>query len=103
MSTFCLYFRTLFGTFFLKVFLEQDCNGKKDPCAVFGCYNDRLFPNKYTVNYHISNTKLEEGDHYHIQTRHKEEYSPRVPPVSHWTLLGQYLFLYLSEDAHVLT
>ena len=43
MSTFCLYFRALFGTFFLKVFLELDCNGKKDPCAVFGCNNDRLF------------------------------------------------------------
>ena len=35
MSTFRLYFRALFGTFFLKVFLEEDCNGKKDPCAVF--------------------------------------------------------------------
>ena len=21
----------------------RDCNGKKDPCAVFGCNNDRLF------------------------------------------------------------
>ena len=49
MSTFCLYFRALFGTFFLKVLLEQDCNRKKDPCAVFGCDNDRLFPEKYTV------------------------------------------------------
>ena len=37
MSTFGLYFRALFGTFFLKVFLELDFNGKKDPCAVFGC------------------------------------------------------------------
>ena len=49
MSTFRLYFRALFGTFFRKVFLEKDCNGKKDPCAVFGCNNDRLFPEKYTV------------------------------------------------------
>ena len=32
---------------------------KKDPCAVFGCNNDRLFPGKYTVKDHISNTKLE--------------------------------------------
>ena len=38
-----IYFRALFGTFFLKVFLEYDCNGKTDPCAVFGCDNDRLF------------------------------------------------------------
>ena len=29
MSTFRLYFRALFGIFFLKVFLEYDCNGKK--------------------------------------------------------------------------
>ena len=35
MSTFRLYDRALFRTFFLKVFLEEDCNGKKDPCAVF--------------------------------------------------------------------
>ena len=39
MSTFRLYFRALF----LKVFLEQGCNGKKDSCAVFGCNYDRLF------------------------------------------------------------
>ena len=62
MSTFHLYFRALFGTFFLKVFLEQDCYGKKDPCAVFGCNNDRLFPEKYTVKDHIANTKLEKGN-----------------------------------------
>ena len=62
MSTFRLYFRALFRTFFLKVFLEQDCNGKKDLCAVFGCYNDRLFSEKYTVKYHISGTKLENSE-----------------------------------------
>ena len=43
MSTFRLYFRAVFGTFFVKVFLEKDCNGKKDLCAVFGCNNDHLF------------------------------------------------------------
>ena len=43
MSTFRLYFQGLFGTFFVKVFLEEDCNGKNDPCAVFGCNNDCLF------------------------------------------------------------
>ena len=72
MSTFRLYFRALFGTFLLKVFLEYDSNGKKDPCAVFGFNNDRLFPEKYTVKDHISNTKLEKGDHYYIQTWHKD-------------------------------
>ena len=75
MSTFRLYFRALFGTFFLKVFLEQDSNGTKDPCAVFGCINDSLFPEKYTVKDHISNTKLEKGHHYYIQTRHKDLFS----------------------------
>ena len=45
--------------------------GKKDPCAVFGCNNDLLFPEKYAVKDHISNTKLEKGDHFYIQTRHK--------------------------------
>ena len=59
MSTFRLYFRALFGIFFLQVFLEQNCNGKKDPCAVFACVNDRLFPEKYTMKDHITNTKLD--------------------------------------------
>ena len=49
--------------------------GKKDPYAVFGCNNDRLFPEKYTMKDHISNTKLEKGDHYYIQTRHKDLFS----------------------------
>ena len=39
---------------------------------MFGCNNDRLFPEKYTVKDHISNNKLEKGDHYYIQTRHKD-------------------------------
>ena len=29
----------------------------------------RLFSEKFTVKDYISNTKLEEGDHYYIQTR----------------------------------
>ena len=46
---FSFVFLSAFGTFFLKVFLELDSDGKKDPCAVlFGCNNDRLFPEKYT-------------------------------------------------------
>ena len=39
---------------------------------MFGYNNDRLFPEKYTVRDHISNTKLEKSDHYYIQTRHKD-------------------------------
>ena len=38
------------------------------PCII-------LFPEKYTVKDHISNTKLEKGDHYYIQTRHKDFFS----------------------------
>ena len=34
----------------------EDCNGKKDRCAVLGCNNDRLLPEKYIVKDHISNT-----------------------------------------------
>ena len=49
--------------------------GKKDPCAVFGCNHDHLFPEKYTVKDHISNAKLEKGDHYYIQTGHKNLFS----------------------------
>ena len=49
--------------------------GKKDPCAVFECNNDRLFSEKYTLKGHISNTKLGKGDHYYIQTWHKDPFS----------------------------
>ena len=41
------------------------------PC--FG--DDRSFPKKYTMKDHISNTKLAKGDHYYIQTRHKDLFS----------------------------
>ena len=44
--------------------------GKKIPVLVFGCNNDCLFPKKYTVKDHISNTKQDKDDHYYIQTRH---------------------------------
>ena len=27
--------------------------GKKDHCAVFGCNNDHLFPEKYTVKFYF--------------------------------------------------
>ena len=42
---------------------------------MFVCNNDRLFAEKYTVKEHISNTKLENGDHYYIQTRQKDLFS----------------------------
>ena len=35
---------------------------------MFGCNNDRLFPEKYKVKDYISNTKLEKGDHLDIMT-----------------------------------
>ena len=41
---------------------------------------DDFFPEKYTVKDHISNTKLEKGDHYYIQTRHNDLFS-------HFTIL----------------
>ena len=34
-----------------------------------------FFPRKNKVKDHISNTKLEKGDHYYIQTRHKVLFS----------------------------
>ena len=42
---------------------------------MFGCNHDHLFPEKYTVKDHISNAKLEKGDHYYIQTGHKNLFS----------------------------
>ena len=42
---------------------------------MFGCNDDRLFLEKYTVKDHISNTKLEKGDHYYIQARHRDRFS----------------------------
>ena len=46
------------GQFFSKVFLVKDCNGKKnDCCAVFGCNNDCLFPQKYTAKFSFSPEK----------------------------------------------
>ena len=43
--------------------------------TLFWCNNDRLVPEKYTVKDHISKTNLEKGDHYYIQTRHKDLFS----------------------------
>ena len=44
-------FTRAFRANFFSVFLEKDCNGKKDRWAVFGCNNDRLFPEKYTLKF----------------------------------------------------
>ena len=46
--------------------------GKKILVPCFDVYHDRPFPEKYTVKYHISNSKLEKGDHYYIKTWHKD-------------------------------
>ena len=49
--------------------------GKKDPCAVFGRNNDRLFLvqyQRYGLSLYISREK---GDHYDIQTRLKDLFS----------------------------
>ena len=34
-----------------------------------------FFPQKFTVKDYISNTKLEQGDHYYIQTWYKDLFS----------------------------
>ena len=49
--------------------------GKNIPAPCFDVYNDHPFPEKYTVKDHISNTKLEKGDHYYIQTWYKDLFS----------------------------
>ena len=49
--------------------------GQKILVPCFDVYNDRPFPEKYTVKDYIFNTKLEKGDHYYIQTRHKDFFS----------------------------
>ena len=96
MSTFRLYFQALFWALFLKVFLELECNGKKDRFAVFGCNNDRLFPEKDTVKDHISKTKLEKGDGYYTQTRHNDIFS-------HYILILRKLQEKMSRKALVQT
>ena len=38
------------GQFFFKFSQKKIVMGKKDRCAMFGCNNDHLFPEKYTVS-----------------------------------------------------
>ena len=39
------------GQLFFKFSQNKIVMGKKDRCAVFGCNNNRLFPEKYTVKF----------------------------------------------------
>ena len=39
------------GQFFFTFSQKKNVMGKKDRCAVFGCNNDRLFPEKYTMKF----------------------------------------------------
>ena len=48
--------------------------GKKILAPCLNVIMDRLFPEKYTVE-DISNTTLEKGNHYYIQTLHKDLFS----------------------------
>ena len=66
--------------------------GKKILVPCSGCNNDRLFPEKYTVKDHISNTKLEKGDPYYIQTQHKDLFS-------HYNLILRKLYEKMSRKA----
>ena len=59
---------------------------------MFGCNDDRLFPVKYRVKDHISNYKLGKGDHYYIQTRHKDIFS-------HYNLILRKLLEKMSQKA----
>ena len=45
------YVSALFGPIFAFKKKEKIVMRKKDRCAVFGCNNDRLFPEKYTLKF----------------------------------------------------
>ena len=51
-----------------------------------------FFREKYTVKDHISNAKLEKGDHYYIKTRHKDLFS-------HYNLILRKLYEKMSRKA----
>ena len=51
-----------------------------------------FFAEKYTVKDRISKTKLEKGDHYYIQTRHKDLFS-------HHNLILRKLYEKMSRKA----
>ena len=49
--------------------------GKKNLVPCLDVIMIAFFPYKYTVKDHISKSKLEKGDHYYIQTQHKDLFS----------------------------
>lgn len=49
-----VFTRAFQANFSLSSPRKKIVTGKKDRCAVFGCINDRLFPEKYSKG-HISN------------------------------------------------
>ena len=49
--------------------------GKQILLLCFDVIMNAFFSEKYTVKGHISDTKLEKGDHYYIQTWHKDLFS----------------------------
>ena len=46
--------------------------GKRIPKPCLDVIMIAFIPDKYTVKDHISNTKLEKGEHYYIRTREKD-------------------------------
>ena len=73
------YHKFNFWNLLYRIFLKSKIIAFLDRIITYhvthGCNNDRLFLKKYTVKDHISNTKLEKGDHYYIQTGHKDLFS----------------------------
>ena len=65
------------------------------PC--FDIYNDPPFPEKYTVKDHISNTKLAKGDHFYIQTRHKDLFPIKIPQSSSLRLIKGFRLFNFSK------
>ena len=52
--------------------------GKKILVLCLDANNDRLLPEKYTVKYHISNTKLEKGDSLEVSADQRMQAAPGV-------------------------
>ena len=89
MSTFRLYFRALFGTFFLKFSQNTIVLGKRSLCRV-GCNNDRLFLvqyQKYGLSLYISREKRRsllhpntaQGSFFPLQSYSKKTLRKNVP------------------------
>ena len=65
-GTFRLYFRGLFGNFFLMFSKNKIVIGNNILAPCLDVILIAFFLEKYTVKDHISNTKLEKGDHYYL-------------------------------------